>query len=283
MQAFTKTTFFFFLFFLSSNFSNGQTETTKDEVRSNKSRFYVYWGWNRGFYSKSDIHFKGDDYNFTLQDVIATDRQSDFSIETYFKPSSLTIPQTNFGIGYYLRDNYILTVAIDHMKYVVQTRQEVQINGTIGETYPLFAKNYQDEPIVIIPAFLKMEHTDGLNYFAVGISRADNLFKKIAAFDNKLELQVVEGIEAGLLIPRSDVHLLGQDDINVYHLAGWGSSLKAGLHLTFFKHYFIHGEAKGGYINLSDVLTSSVGNNKAKQDFFFLQTTFQIGGIFYFK
>jgi len=62
-----------------------------------------------------------------------------------------------------------------------------------------------------------------------------------------------------------------------------GVSLKTGLHLTFFKHYFIHGEIKGGYLNLFDIPTSPDGNHKAKQDFYFLQTTIQFGGIFYLK
>jgi len=60
-----------------------------------------------------------------------------------------------------------------------------------------------------------------------------------------VQLQLIEGFETGPLIPRSDITLLRQDDINVYHFAGWGASLKSGLHLTLFKHYFIHTEIKG--------------------------------------
>lgn len=260
-----------------------QIEIAEEEIRSNKGRFYVYWGWNRGYFSKSDIHFKGDTYDFSLFDVVAKDRQPAFSFEEYFYPVNLTVPQTNVGIGYYFRDRWILTLSMDHMKYVVQDAQEVIIDGYIEEMHPFYDGVYSNENITIRPSFLQMEHTDGLNYFNFGISRADDLFQNFDWAKDKIELQVIEGFETGPLIPRSDITLLRQDDINKYHFAGWGASLKTGIHLTFFKHYFIHTELKGGYINLFDVLTSSIGNNKAKQKFFFLQPTIQFGTIFYLK
>ena len=280
---FFKITIILFLLFSFSQNVFSQDEIVQEEVRPNKGRFYIYWGWNRGFYSNSDIHFKGDTYDFTLVDVVAKDRQSDFSFGTYFKPKNLTVPQTNFGVGYYFRDRWIFTMSMDHMKYVVQNTQEVKIDGYIREMHDLYDGEYSNDNIIIRPDLLQMEHTDGLNYFNFGISRADNILQKFDWAKNKIELQLIEGFETGPLIPRSDITLLRQDDINVYHFAGWGASLKTGLHLTLFKHYFIHSEIKGGYINLFDILTSSVGNNKAKQDFFFLQTTFQLGGIFYFR
>lgn len=47
----------------------------------------MYWGWNRGWYNNSDIQFKGTDYNFKLQNVVAKDRPSDFDFNTYFNPN----------------------------------------------------------------------------------------------------------------------------------------------------------------------------------------------------
>jgi hypothetical protein len=43
-------------------------------------------------YSKSDITFSGPDYHFTLQEVVAKDRPSDFSVEKYFGISHLQFP-----------------------------------------------------------------------------------------------------------------------------------------------------------------------------------------------
>ena len=45
---------------------------------------------------------------------------------------------------------------------------------------------YSNDHIIIRPSLLQMEHTDGLNYFNFGLSRADNIFqKKIILFPQK--------------------------------------------------------------------------------------------------
>jgi hypothetical protein len=39
--------------------------------------------------------------------------------------------------------------------------------------------------------------------------------------------------------------------------------------LTFFKHFYIQGELKGGYINMQDIRTTQSIEDSASQDFFF--------------
>ena len=41
--------------------------------------WYAYWGWNNATYSDSDIHFKGEDHDFTLYNVSAHDHQTELS------------------------------------------------------------------------------------------------------------------------------------------------------------------------------------------------------------
>ena len=67
----------------------------------NKGKMYIFWGGNRESYSSSDIHFKGDDYDFTLYDVEAVDRPVGWHIN-YINPTMMTIPQTNFRLGYFI-------------------------------------------------------------------------------------------------------------------------------------------------------------------------------------
>ena len=53
---------------------------------------YFQWGYNRDWYTKSDIHFRdGSNYDFVIYDVVAKDKP-DFS---YWKehPLDITIPQ----------------------------------------------------------------------------------------------------------------------------------------------------------------------------------------------
>ena len=67
----------FFLLASSIAYSQDQQPTTSV---SRKGSFYFYWGWNRDAYTKSDISFSGNDYNFTLDNVVAKDRQSPFDV-----------------------------------------------------------------------------------------------------------------------------------------------------------------------------------------------------------
>ena len=48
-------------------------DTTAPEkyTAHNKGKFFVYWGGNRETFTKSDIRFYGEGYDFTLQNVTA--------------------------------------------------------------------------------------------------------------------------------------------------------------------------------------------------------------------
>lgn len=258
-------------------------QTAPGKKQGNKHRFYFYWGWNRGYFTQSDIHFTGRNYDFTLENVVAKDRQSEFSFEKYFHPKNITIPQTNYGVGYYFNDHYIISLGMDHMKYVVQQDQEVSIFGRIENSGTEYDGTYDGDPILLRKNFLELEHTDGLNYLVAEVSRSDNLLQSFPALQNKLELNLIEGVGAGVLIPRTDAKLLGFERNNRYHLAGFGFSAKAGLHLTIFRHFFIRGELKAGFINLTSIRTTPDETDKATQHFFFLQPTGQFGGMFYLK
>ena len=80
-------------------------------------------------YSNSDISFKGNNYDFTLFDVEAMDRQSKFDLGLYLNPGTITIPQYNLRIGYYLNDKYDISIGVDHMKYVMRAWQASTIDG----------------------------------------------------------------------------------------------------------------------------------------------------------
>lgn len=249
----------------------------------NRHRIYVYWGWNRGFFSDSDIHFEGPAYDFTLEKVKAKDRQSDFSFRKYFHPSQLTIPQTNYGIGLYFRDNRMLSLGVDHMKYVVQQGQAVAINGTIN-TGSAYDGTYAGEDMVTVqPGFLELEHTDGLNYLHAAVGLAENLLKKQPKLDGKLEANLSVGLGGGVLLPRTDAKLLSFERNNEYHLAGFGLSVQTGLQVVFFRHFFLRGDLKLGFINLPSVRTTPDKADKAAQHFYFVQPSLAIGSMFHLK
>lgn len=245
----------------------------------NKGKFFVSWGGNRETYSKSDITFKGNDYNFTLENVIAHDKPKGYTID-YINPARMTIPQTNFRMGYFINDHYSIAIGLDHMKYVMDQYKAVNLNGyypnvgTFGEVLP-------NNQVYLTPEFLQYEHTDGLNYINSEFSRHDDVSQlfKINNTD-KIQLNLTEGIGAGIIYPKTNTTLLEKDRYDDFHTSGFGVSLKSGLNITFFKYFYIQGELKGGYINMQNIKTTKSNDDKASQEFFFFERTIAVGGIF---
>ncbi len=238
-----------------------------------KGSFYIYWGWNRASYTKSDITFSGNNYDFTLSDVIAKDRQTKFNFKTYFNPTTITIPQYNFRIGYHINDKYNISIGIDHMKYVMQNNQIVNIVGHIDSTGTIYDGVYQnDDQINLSPDFLLFEHTDGLNYINTEFRRMDDLISR-----KNWSLSITEGVGVGALYPRTNTTILHHPRYDEFHLSGFGADAVLGLNFTFCKYFFIQPEAKLGYINMPDIRTTMDVSDKAKQDFFFAQANVVFG------
>ena len=66
-----KITILTFILSLSSLYTNAQELIAKETrfTANNKGKIYIYWGGNRGNYTKSDITFKGDNYKFTVKNA----------------------------------------------------------------------------------------------------------------------------------------------------------------------------------------------------------------------
>ena len=244
---------------------------------SNKKELYFYWGWNRGWYSNSNINFSGENYDFVLKNVIAKDRQTKFSFNNYFKPSIITIPQYNFRLGYYFQENWDISFGVDHMKYVVQQNQTVLIDGYIENTPTVYNNQYSDEKIELTKDFLKFEHTDGLNYINIEFRHSDEII------DTKnIRIGLKEGLGIGIMIPKTNTTLLGRESYDEFHLSGIGIDGIIALNFTLFNKFFIQPEFKAGFINLSNVRTSAVKIDKANHHFFFAQLNCVFGGTFTF-
>ena len=246
----------------------------------NKGKFFVYWGWNWSSYSGSDIHFKGNNYDFTLRDVQAQDTPSKFSFSKYFGITNLTKPQTNARIGYFFKENYTISIGVDHMKYVVNNDQFVTIDGEISLGNNTYNGVYTGQEIQLTEDFLRLEHTDGLNYVNVQLYRFDDISRWFGLYSESFQINLTEGFGAGILYPKTDTTLLGQERHDDYHISGFGLSAGAGLNITFLKHFFIQADLKAGYINMPNVKISTNASDSASQDFFFLQNNILIGGKF---
>ena len=268
-----------FCVFSQYTFSQETVENPEKYTAHNKGKFYIYWGGNRETFSKSDIRFKGADYDFTIHDVTAHDKPKGWHLD-YINPARMTIPQTNLRIGYFINDHYNISIGFDHMKYVMYNDRRVQYSGT----YPnagSYGENPAGNELTLTEDFLLFEHTDGLNYVNTEIARVDDISSLFGLPNTDVfQVNTVGGLGVGVLYPKTNTTLLGKDRYDEFHIAGFGASAKVGLNFTFLKHFFIQTELKGGYINMNDIKTTKSSADSASQEFWFLQRIITVGGIF---
>ena len=265
---------------LSTTLGFAQSQTSQENSSlTKKGKIFLFWGWNTAAYSDSDIHFKGNGYDFTLKSVSAHDRITPFTFKDYFAPDSWTIPQTNARIGYFVKDNVAVVLGLDHMKYVMDQNQTVGFEGHISD--PTYANMIQSGSAVNLTneQFLTFEHTDGLNYINVGVEKYQNILNK-KGFD----VEFAYGAGVGALFPKSNVKLFGNERSDRFHLAGFGADARASFNAIFANHIMLRLEGKIGYINMPDIKTTLNNKpDKASQDFMFAQANLGIGYIFGFK
>ena len=278
-----KTLFILFLLISFSGFSQNTEDITPEKYTAhNKGKIFIAFGGNRDYFTKSDIHFKGNNFDFTINDAEAHDKPKGWHID-YINPTRFTIPQTNMRFGYFISDHYAVSLSIDHMKYIFTQEQTANVTGTVNmpgtEAGSVYNGTYNNTPVDFTDgSFLKFEHTNGLNYVHLELSRYDDI-SKIFTIGNtdKFQINFTEGLGAGFLYPRTDATVLGKKEHDEFHVAGYGVSAKAGLNFNFFKYFFIQTELKGGYINMPDIQISYDKSDKASQHFMFFQTIIEFG------
>lgn len=237
-----------------------------------KGEFFFYWGYNRSAFTSSDIHFQGDNYDFTLSDVQASDRPSKVELDPYLHIEKFTVPQYNYRLGYFLSDRISISLGMDHMKYVMDHGQKVNISGFI-DTDDEYQGEFSNEGVVIGNNFVYLEHSDGLNNLSI---EADYWLPVWQSNNEKFGLQFMAGLGLGMYIPKTLVEVMGERLDNRFHVAGWGLSSKAGFRTTFFTHFFYEMSAKTGYVWLPNVLTTELGSAEANHHFGW----FQVYGAF---
>lgn len=161
------------------------------------------------------------------------------------------------------------------MKYVADDFQNSHITGNISskvsspsiKVNPAYVGNFSNAPIIINPNdFVDYEHTDGFNFAAVELDHYATLWR---AEKTNMQLDWINGVGIGVVVPRSDVRLFTVGQINFWNLAGAGASIKSGLRLNLIKLLFLETTLKGGYTDLWDVHTTGRSVDKASQSIWF--------------
>ena len=249
---------------------------TSHEVGGGASRagsWYASYGWNEDRYTRSKLHFSGRDHDFVLYDVEGHQRQNRFTARDFLNPFTLTIPQFNLRIGYYVRDDLDLSIGMDHMKYVVRQGQTVRIDGYIKNTDSRHDGVYSNAEKQITRGWLAFEHTDGLNWFHVTLRKHQSLLVW-----RWVDLRAFESLGVGALTPRTDAEILLRERHDRYRLAGYAVGASGGLNLTLWRFFFLECEGKAGFFHIVDARTSQDPADRARHHAFFGQAVVVFGG-----
>ena len=274
---------FLFLLFI-GNLCISQTEaatTNSISTKKKKGSIYLMWGYTRATFSKSTIHFvdrsntyypatgRYHDYDFTITDAVAQDRPDFSKIKDL---ANITIPQFVVHVGYYFNNkkDFGIELSYDHTKYVVTDYQRVHIKGVFNGTAV-------DKDTTLNPKdLLHFEHTDGANFWMVNFLKRWKLYEP----SKKFNIGLVGKPGAGVVVPRTDVTMLGTRLNNDWHFSGWIIGAEGGIRVEFLKNGVFEFMAKGTYADYTNVLVLGKGNGAARHHFFTGQLTMTLGACF---
>jgi hypothetical protein len=271
-----------YLFFvlLSSGFESfGQSDASL-WTNNKKGSFYFYWGYNRSVFSKSNLHFNGPHYDFTVYNLTGSDRPSKFGT-VYFNPALLSIPQYNYRLGYFITNSFLISFGMDHMKYVVDQNQMTKISGVISpEASEKYAGTYINQPIQLKEDLLMFEHTNGFNFVGFDFEFQQPFAQ---AFQHKILFLWDIGIGGIWIVTKTDVRVMGDGLDNDFHVAGYAMAAKTGPRFEYKKHFFLAAELKGGYATLPSVLIKNAAPEIGDHNLGFLEYYIVAGTNFRIK
>ncbi len=274
------------LFLLLMCFASGMNAQVSKHKKKNSTAagtLFFYWGYNRSYYTHSNIRFIGSDYDFKLKNVVAYDRPDKFRANVYFNPSTLTVPQYNGRIGYYLRDKWAISFGVDHYKYVMADQNNVLLDGFIAAGLDTnWSGNYDDEPVVTDINKFHYENTNGCNFLRFELMRSFDLLE----FGSKRQVALTGNLGAGLgpVLTFNDLNFAQLHTLATPSLSGYGVGINGSLRLEFFRHFFVSMESGLGLIHLVHVRTRPDDRDQfAKQKFGFSSYFATAGVLFYLR
>ena len=219
---------------------------------------YLSWGYNRDWYTRSDIRFRNTDpnnsYDFTFLNAHASDKP-DF--KDFWRFNSLTIPQYDLTVGYLFGDKHDLGVEIswNHLKYVVDDNQIMHVTGNIHGR-PL------DLDTLVTPDFVHLQHTNGNNYLMVNLVKRWKL-----VVGRHLQLSAIGKVGGGPMISYTISTVLGSHQEGPFHYHGWVVGSSAGLRVDIFRYLFLQSDVQGAFADYTNTYLGADKRGRATHVF----------------
>lgn len=248
-------------------------QDSNEQKPGKKGEFYFQWGYNRDWYSKSDIHIYRQDpdpsksYDFMLYDAKAQDKPD---MWRWWQVDRLTIPQYDVNFGYLFNDNRDLGIEVgwNHLKYVVTPYQNIHVQGTIhGNPIDQFQPLYD--------SMVHIQHTNGNNYLLF------SLVKRQKLLDGKyIHLSAIAKAGVGPMISYTIDKIFGDYDPGYFHYHGMIYATSLGIRATLKKHFFVQTDMQFGFANYTNTRLGHEHLGISTQHFFSYQWTYELGYSF---
>lgn len=218
-----------------------------------KGQLYLSWGYNKEWYTLSNIHVRqealGNDYTF--KNVIGKDKPG-WNDKSIFK-QPVSIPQYNYRLGYWFKNNWAIEINFDHTKYQVDQQQLLHIEGKM---------NFQPvDTYVINRGNLLWQLNNGANFFLFNIVHRIQV-PKMQYKNFNVSLLMKGGL--GFMVPHVENTILGNNNKPGFQLGGWDVGVEAALRFTFFKYAYLEYCNKAVYARYSNL---KIYEGQARQAF----------------
>jgi hypothetical protein len=207
-----------------------------------KGQLYFSWGYNKEWYTKSNIHIRqeGLGNNYTFRNVIGKDKPG-WDDKSIFK-QAISIPQYNYRLGYWFKDDWAFEINFDHTKFQVEQEQLLQAKGKMN-FLPIDTQ-------FINRGNLKWQLNNGANFFLFNIVRRYQV-PRMQYKNFNISLLMKGGI--GFVIPHVENTILGNSNDKGFQFGGWDIGLEAALRFTFFKYAYLEYCNKAVYARYSNL------------------------------
>jgi hypothetical protein len=238
----------------------------KEKKKERKGEFYFSWGYNKEWYTKSNVRVNQPSLNnnYTLKNVTSHDNvgwdQGIFNVP-------LSIPQYNYRVGYFFnkKKGLALEINFDHTKHILTDGQTARLVGVLGgrnvDTSVLFAK------------------TNGFNYYLNNGANflLFNIVKRWNWYESKsqhFKLDFLGKVGIGPVIPHVENSFFGKANQDGFQLGGWNIGVEGALKATFYERVFLEFSQKLDYARYSGL---KVYEGKAAEAFGSYQLILSLG------
>ncbi len=262
----------------------GQKGRKKAKNAFAKGTLFGYWGYNRSVYTKSDINFISNNYDFTLKGASASDNPEKFDPSIYFNINKITIPQFNARIGYYFKNHWAISLGYDHMKYLLNDNNEVLLDGTIAPGIDAnWSGTYSNLPVVTNRKQFHYENSDGLNYMRLELTRTDQWYETRKK-NRWFALSSNVGVSSGFLLSFNDFRFGGEHTVRTVSISGYGLSAHFNARFEFFNHVFFQSGFATGFNHQTKVKNRPNDNSAiTKQRYGYASWESVVGFLLYIR